>query len=76
MADVADKHKSDAEAAAQKPKKKRDHEVTPDDETDFPWGKVERRKGDVDQVHAFKVFGSKYVALSSPAHLPTFIFCS
>jgi len=66
MADVADKKSADAAAAdaaaAKSSKKKRDHEVHPDEESEFPWGKVERKKGEVDQVHAFKVFGTKYVS--------------
>lgn len=47
------------DAAKSSSKKKRDHEVTPDEESPFAWGKVERKKGAVDQVHAFKVFGNK-----------------
>jgi hypothetical protein len=77
MADVVDKKKAEASAAdaaaAKSSKKKRDHEVHPDEESEFPWGKVERKKGEVDQVHAFKVFGSKYVFFS-PLNLDLFSF--
>lgn len=71
---MSEKKAADAASAAAaksgtNSKKKKDHEVTPDDETAFPWGKVERKKGAVDQVHAFKVFGVKYVSARRPARL-------
>ncbi len=56
---AADNSAAAAGSKSTSSRKKRDHDVTPDEESPFPWGKVERKKGAVDQVHAFKVFGTK-----------------
>jgi len=58
---------------AAKTKKKRDHDVYPDEDTPFPLGKVQRIKGAIDQVHAFKVFGTKYVVLIAGEWLACYI---